>query len=879
MCVSTPIHPTRTSMSYFANSQNLAPLCTPTDRKSLPTRMAAASSAESTADSTPMASLAPPPVSVAASSSQEIQPEAPASASLRDSSRRGSEAEASLAKRNSREDFRKAITDVQRAVVVTQEIVNVASIRKPMLKFLVVRQLGAGMHSTVQLVQRKQDSRLLVIKRWTKSQPEALREAKMLKALRHPNIVRVHEYFTDPATQQLCIVMDFATQGDLQCRIDKAKETGEVIPDEYALRILVQLCLAASHIHSRGIMHRDIKPANVFIAETPHRESGGGGDVLAYLGDFSVSTQLSGAIDLASTITGTPYYLAPEIVRGEPYGVKSDIWSIGVVLYVMLTLELPFRASSLPALARLITDTEAPLPRERDAQLMQSVRMCLAKDADTRPSAATVLRLPAMQMMRRRYTSRKLRQTTVSKLSPVWQMSPDTERRLSDRECRENSRGGTGGGASSVHSHASSYDDEALDALVVAELEDCMHEFGHSPAEHSHLPPAPAKSKSERSRANSGDRLGGPDVGSGGGGGGALNEQSTSTSERTWVVRQFGRRASAETLVERKLRTTSIYTDATPASPRARPEGERFASRTTATTNRSTAATSAGSPNEARGRGRGGGGGPSEPPLPLSPERQQTPPPPPTFDLALLYFSCGNRSRAGNLYVTATHLAFIPLLSGRRISIHLERVQCLVKSRPWALLPGEGRSLQVVLQPPLGLGSQEPSRPGDADGGPNQGRKSHRANRNISERFHGFWSREAVVAAILSATAARGMKVSVYKQRRLSVVHRKQPALSLIHAAGDKRGSMSLASAVTAVRVASGIVSRPASARKGSSMGGSSDAVATSSRGGGEKATGSGPRGSGETAKSGDTTPASSTRKDDAPQLPGTARKYEEAKL
>ena len=87
---------------------------------------AASSSAVSSGGNAPMASSAPPPVSVPGSSSQEIQPEAPASASLRDS-RRGSEVpEASLTKRNSREDFRKAITDVQRAVVVTQEIVNVA---------------------------------------------------------------------------------------------------------------------------------------------------------------------------------------------------------------------------------------------------------------------------------------------------------------------------------------------------------------------------------------------------------------------------------------------------------------------------------------------------------------------------------------------------------------------------------------------------------------------------------------------------------------------------------------------------------------------------------------------------------------------------------
>ena len=235
-------------------------------------------------------------------------------------------------RRDDRTRLQNAIHDVATTVAVTQEIVGSVEQSKPYTKYLPLRSLGRGAHSTVQLVQRKKDSRLLVIKRWAKSGPEAMREAVLLGSLHHPNIVRVHEHFVHPETSQLCIVMDFAAGGDLQKRIDKCRASDTIVADSYALRILVQLCMALAHIHARGVMHRDIKPANVFITTLRSHLSGGqagptgggagsgtgatGGEadgdevVLAYLGDFSVSTRLQG-LDLAQTITGTPYCTPP----------------------------------------------------------------------------------------------------------------------------------------------------------------------------------------------------------------------------------------------------------------------------------------------------------------------------------------------------------------------------------------------------------------------------------------------------------------------------------------------------------------------------------------------------------------------------------------
>ena len=122
-----------------------------------------------------------------------------------------------------------------------------------------------------------------------------------------------------------------------------------------------------------------------------------------------------------------------------------------------------------------------------------------------------------------------------------------------------------------------------------------------------------------------------------------------------------------------------------------------------------------------------------------------------SFDVGLMCFTCANRGRAGRLFVTATHVAFLPLWGGRRISIHLDRIQCVVKCKAWRLLWGEGRTLRVVLQPalpasvPFGDESLAPVKP-------------------HSESFHGFFSREQALAAVVTAARARGHAFSVYSQ-------------------------------------------------------------------------------------------------------------------
>jgi NIMA (never in mitosis gene a)-related kinase len=113
-----------------------------------------------------------------------------------------------------------------------------------------------------------------------------------------------------------------------------------------------QLCLAIKHVHDRKIIHRDIKGQNVFITKNN----------MLKLGDFGIAKILNKTMEKARTVVGTPYYLSPEIIESKPYSYKSDIWSMGVLLYEMCSLQPPFNANSLQFLAlKIVKGSYQPL--------------------------------------------------------------------------------------------------------------------------------------------------------------------------------------------------------------------------------------------------------------------------------------------------------------------------------------------------------------------------------------------------------------------------------------------------------------------------------------------------------------------------------------
>jgi|EP01049_Picozoa_sp_SAG25_P007204 NIMA (never in mitosis gene a)-related kinase len=119
------------------------------------------------------------------------------------------------------------------------------------------------------------------------------------------------------------------------------------------LNWFVQICLAMKHVHDRKVLHRDIKTQNIFLTQ--------GGTVIK-VGDFGISKVLKDTDQKAKTQVGTPYYLSPEICLDKAYNHKSDIWSLGCVLYELATLRHAFDAGNMHALVLKIMKGKYPPP-------------------------------------------------------------------------------------------------------------------------------------------------------------------------------------------------------------------------------------------------------------------------------------------------------------------------------------------------------------------------------------------------------------------------------------------------------------------------------------------------------------------------------------
>jgi serine/threonine protein kinase len=219
------------------------------------------------------------------------------------------------------------------------------------------------------------------------------REAGALATLAHPCIVRYHASWSDEATTSILMEhVDGCTLRELIERLTAdALDDGQPAlarPSENELLDwAAQLLLALAHAHRHRLIHRDVKASNVCI--TP--------DGRLKLIDFGAAKALAAGDDaLAQTCIGTPYYLAPEVISGQGYDAKADVWAAGVVLYQAATLRVPFAADNLPALALKILAGNYPPLDGASPRLHALIRRCLEPDPAMRPSAEELLSAPAL---------------------------------------------------------------------------------------------------------------------------------------------------------------------------------------------------------------------------------------------------------------------------------------------------------------------------------------------------------------------------------------------------------------------------------------------------------------------------------------------------
>jgi serine/threonine protein kinase len=259
--------------------------------------------------------------------------------------------------------------------------------------------LGEGAYSAVYKVLRLADRELYALKKVKlpslsdKEKQNALNEVRLLASIRHENVIAYKEAFFDDKTRCLCIVQEYADSGDLFHLITKSQKGRTHIPENDVWRFVHGMCHGLKALHDMRILHRDLKCANVFL----HNR---GNEVYAMLGDFNVSKVAKRG--LCMTQTGTPYYASPEVWRDMPYDAKSDMWSIGCVLYEMVALRPPFRAEDMEGLYRKVLRGQYPrIPAHYSHDLSEIIGVLLQVNPRHRPSVDQLIQMPVM----RRHTS------------------------------------------------------------------------------------------------------------------------------------------------------------------------------------------------------------------------------------------------------------------------------------------------------------------------------------------------------------------------------------------------------------------------------------------------------------------------------------------
>lgn len=256
---------------------------------------------------------------------------------------------------------------------------------QPLIKgYRFMRKLGSTEHSGVYLAER-QSTHLQVVLKVLRQMPgdsdgigafdRFLQEYETIAAMDHPNIVRIYDLGV--GDHHAHIAMEYLDGGDLRVKIENG------IPERAAVQYLRQIASALSAVHGKGVLHRDLKPANIMLRR----------DGSIALIDFGLAktAKLESEITDKGEIFGTPYYMSPEQGHGNTVDERSDIYSLGIIFYEMLTGEKPFKADTAMGIIYLHGNAQIPLLPPRFAQYQALLNMMLAKaPGDRLQSAAEV---------------------------------------------------------------------------------------------------------------------------------------------------------------------------------------------------------------------------------------------------------------------------------------------------------------------------------------------------------------------------------------------------------------------------------------------------------------------------------------------------------
>ncbi|KAF8413733.1 hypothetical protein HHK36_001726 [Tetracentron sinense] len=224
------------------------------------------------------------------------------------------------------------------------------------------RNLSSGLSVAIKIIDKEKILRVGMI-------DQIKREISVMRLVRHPNVVQLYEVMASKT--KICFVMEYVKGGELFNKVAKGK-----LKEDAARKYFQQLIGGIDFCHSRGVYHRDLKPENLLLDENGNLK----------VSDFGLSALLESRRQdgLLHTTCGTPAYVAPEVINKKGYdGAKADIWSCGVVLFVLMAGYLPFHDSNLMEMYRKISKGEFKCPQ----WFQPEVRKLLSRILDPNPSA------------------------------------------------------------------------------------------------------------------------------------------------------------------------------------------------------------------------------------------------------------------------------------------------------------------------------------------------------------------------------------------------------------------------------------------------------------------------------------------------------------
>lgn len=289
-------------------------------------------------------------------------------------------------------------------------------VRRKIGKYEVGRTIGEGTFAKVKFAKHTETGESVAIKVMAKTTilkhrmvEQIKREISIMKIVRHPNIVRLHEVLASQT--KIYIILEFVMGGELYDKIVQQVKLSE----NESRRYFQQLIDAVAHCHKKGVYHRDLKPENLLLDAFGNLK----------VSDFGLSALTKQGDELLHTTCGTPNYVAPEVLSNQGYdGAAADVWSCGIILYVLMAGYLPFEEADLPTLFRRISAAEFVCPVWFSAGAKTFIHKILDSNPKTRVKIEEIRKDP---WFRKNYSPVKLREDEQVNLDDVKAVFDDIE--------------------------------------------------------------------------------------------------------------------------------------------------------------------------------------------------------------------------------------------------------------------------------------------------------------------------------------------------------------------------------------------------------------------------------------------------------------------